>query len=129
MADTNPEVVELVESELRKNPGIPNPELLEKAKKIDPSVERLTSRQFNARYPLQVKRAMAAGKPKRRKRAPKKSRVAGTSRSTDASRDNIRRLLLDLAKEVVNAEGKGDVVDVVAGIDEYVDRVQKAMAK
>ena len=129
MADTNPDVMDLVESELRKNPDISNPELLEMAKKIDPSVEKLTSRQFNARYPLQVKRAMAPSKPRRRKRAPKKSREAGTSRSTDSGRDNVRRLLLQLAKDVGNAEGKGDVVDVVAGIDRYVDRVLKAVAK
>jgi hypothetical protein len=35
-------------------------------------------------------------------------------------------VLLDLAKDIANAQGKGDVVDVVAGIDRYVDRAIKA---
>jgi len=35
-------------------------------------------------------------------------------------------VLLSLARDMASAQGKGDVVDVVAGIDRYVDRVLKA---
>lgn len=126
MADTNPKVLEMIEAELKKNPDASNAELLEKAKKIDPSVGELTPRQFNARYPLQVKRAMAPRKP--RKRAAK-SKATGSGRrrtrrgSGGNDRDQVRGVLLELAKDVANAQGKGDVIDVIAGIDGYVDRV------
>lgn len=131
MADANPKVMDMIRGELEKNPDVSNSELLEKAKQIDKSVGQLTARQFNATYPLQVKRAM---KPQRkratRKKAPKTtaraaSRSGGKPARND-SRDRVRNVLLDLAKDVANAEGKGDVVEVVAGIDRYVDRAIKA---
>lgn len=128
MADINPQVLKLVEKELKKSPDISNAELLERAKKIDSGVEKLTPRQFNARYPLQVKRAL---KPTRRKpkksKAPTAKRPKGRPQAGDGKqRDGVRKVLLQLAREIGNAEGKGDVVDVVAGIDSYVDRVIKA---
>lgn len=129
MADTNPQVMEMVEKELKKNPDISNTELLEKAAKIDSSVEKLTPRQFNARYPLQVKRAMKPAK-RTRKMATTAKRSKARSKATDGTqRDGVRNVLLQLAKDVGNAEGKGDVVDVVAGIDRYVDKVLKAAGK
>jgi hypothetical protein len=130
MAEANPQVMQLIESELKKNPDTSNAELLEKAKKVDKSVGKLTARQFNATYPLQVKRAM---KPRKRSSAKKRSggrKAAGGSRARAAApnsgRDQVRQVLLDLAKDVANAQGKGDVVDVIAGIDRYVDKVVKA---
>ncbi len=75
MAESNPEVMKMIEAELKKNPDISNPELLEKAKKIDKGVGKLSPRQFNAMYPLQVKRAMKPARP--RKRARGSSRKAG----------------------------------------------------
>jgi len=126
MADTNPKVMEMVEAELKKNSDISNKELREKATKIDANVKKLSARQFNATYPLQVKRAM---KPRSKaSRKPKKSagRSRAGSRAGADGRDQVRGILLDLAKDVANAQGKGDVVDVIAGIDRYVDRVVKA---
>ncbi len=123
MAEANPKVMEVVEAALKKNPDISNPELLEKAKKVDPDVTKLTARQFNATYPLQVKRAM-----KPRKEKPKSTKAAPSRRRTAQSADNrdrVRTELLALARDVANAQGKGDVVDVIAGIDRYVDRVIK----
>lgn len=125
MAEANPKVMEVVEAALKKNPDISNPELLEKAKKVDSSVSKLTPRQFNATYPLQVKRAM---KPRKRTASSRKAaprRRAAGNKGGD-SRDRVRAELLTLARDIANAEGKGDVVDVVAGIDRYVDRVIKA---
>lgn len=131
MAEANPKVMETVEAELKKNPDISNKELLEKAKSVDKSVGKLSARQFNAMYPLQVKRAL--NPPKRRTRRPaKKGRKAaagsqGRGRaSSSGGRDQVRTVLLELARDVANAQGKGDVVDVIMGIDRYVDRVVKA---
>ena len=64
MAEANRNVMQMVESELKKNPDISNKELLEKARSIDKGVEKLSARQFNATYPLQVKRTM---KPTRKR--------------------------------------------------------------
>ncbi|MEJ2502482.1 MAG: hypothetical protein P8177_04060 [Gemmatimonadota bacterium] len=127
MADVNPEVMDMITKELKKNPDTSNPELLAKAKKIDESVGDLTARQFNARYPLQVKRAMKPRKaaPRKAPRKPKRTRSAGNA-AASGDRDRIRGVLLELARDVANAQGKGDVVDVIAGIDGYVDRVAKA---
>jgi hypothetical protein len=120
MAESNPKVMAMIEAEIKKNPDVSNPELLDKAKKIDKGVAKLSPRQFNAMYPLQVKRALKPARPRKRKK-PASSRPAG-----GANRDKVRAVLLALARDVVNAQGKGELVDVVAGIDRYVDRVLKA---
>lgn len=120
MATANPKVMEMVEAELKKDPDISNPELIKKAKTIDKKVADLSPRQFNAMYPLQVKRAMKPARPRKR------TRRSSTRSKADGTRDQVREVLLALARDVANAQGKGDVVDVVAGIDRYVDRVLKA---
>jgi hypothetical protein len=130
MADANPKVMEMIQAEIKKNPDVSNKELLEKAKNIDKSVGKLSARQFNARYPLQVKRSM---KPARKKASPAtRQRRAAAPRGRAATptngqgRDKVRSIMLELARDVANAQGKGDVVDVIMGIDRYVDRVLKA---
>jgi hypothetical protein len=134
MADANPKVMEMIESELKKDPDISNKILFEKASKMDEGVASLSPRQFNAMYPLQVKRALKPRKPRKKKKAkasqPRGSKGAGRSsagRRTGSGggdeRDRVRLVLLELAKDIASADGKADVVDVVAGIDRYVDRV------
>ncbi len=136
MANANPKVMEMIEAELKKNPDISNKELFDKAIQIDKGISKLSARQFNAMYPLQVKRAL---KPRKRGgRKSKASRAKGGKRTGRPagsgaarggggdSRAKVRAVLLDLAKDIANAQGKGDVVDVVAGIDRYVDRAIKA---
>lgn len=150
MADANPKVMQMVESELKKNPEISNKELLEKARSIDKGVDKLTARQFNATYPLQVKRAM---KPARRKTAKKRARggkasgkaagkasgkaagkaagrgrrggARGRAAGSSGDRKQVRKVLVDLARKAAEGD-RGALVDVVAGIDDYVDRVMKA---
>ncbi|HSH45537.1 MAG TPA: hypothetical protein VK966_06760 [Longimicrobiales bacterium] len=119
----------MVESELKKDPDISNRELREKAVAIDRKVNDLSARQFNATYPLQVKRSMAPKKPRRRRPTTRKARTTTTRRTASRDgngRDKVRGVLLELARDVANAQGKGDVVDVIAGIDRYVDRVVRA---
>lgn len=145
MAEANPNVMQMVESELKKNPDISNKELLEKARTIDKSVEKLSARQFNATYPLQVKRSMkparkrtggkrgkAAGKGSRggRGRGPAAGGGTGSSRGRqagEASRDQVRKVLVELARDVAQGD-RGALVEVAAGIDRYVDRILKATA-
>jgi hypothetical protein len=51
--------MQLVEDELKIDPGMKSSELFEKAKAVFPGVDKLTLRQFHARYPLQIKRRIA----------------------------------------------------------------------
>lgn len=147
MAEVNAKVMEMVQSELKKNPDISNKELLQKATSIDKSVGKLSARQFNATYPLQVKRAMA---PPRKRSAKKRGKKSATKRSGGArasgkrgagrkaakgraaapaggsnSRDQVRKVLVQLARDVAEGD-RGALVEVAAGIDRYVDRVLKA---
>lgn len=122
MADLNEKVMDAVKKEMEKDPSISIEELKAKATKIDPSIANLTARQFNARYPLQIKRAASAaqgGGTRRRRR----------SRRTEVNREALRGILLELAQDVAKAEGKGDIIEVVTGIDKYVDRVVQTTSK
>jgi hypothetical protein len=138
MAEVNPQVMEMIRDELKKNPDVSNQDLFEKARSLDPAIGELSARQFNARYPLQVKRTMSPRKPAGRRgstrprgRAARDTGSAGGTAAkekpaTPDARDKVRRVLLELARDVAGAEGRGAVVDVVMGIDRYVDRVMKA---
>lgn len=48
---------------LKRNPDVKNAELFKGACEIDASVAELSARQFHAKYPLQVKRRLAAAAP------------------------------------------------------------------
>lgn len=111
MADDR--VMEMVRAELAQNPGIRTADLLAKAKKLDKTLGKLSIRQFHARYPLQVKRQLAVQRPRRRR----------PRRKATVHRDAIRTALLEFARALLEAEGKADVVAVIAGVDKLVDRV------
>lgn len=123
MPEVNEKVMSMVEEELRKNPKATTAELKEKAEKVDKGVAKLTNREFHARYPLQVKRRAAPAKPRRPAR---RAARRPTRSETPEGRTAIRGVLLDFARAVAAAEGKADVVDVIGGVDRYVDRVLKA---
>jgi hypothetical protein len=141
MAEVNSKVMEMIGGELKKNPEVSNQELFEKAKGMDKGIGKLSPRQFNARYPLQVKRTMAPkkapsargkGRPRGGKaKAGVKAAASSPARARQGqaggdSRDKVRAVLIELARDVANAQSKGDVVDVIVGMDRYVDRVVKA---
>ena len=179
MAETNERVMAMVEQELRANPDMSNEDLRARAEKLDDAIARMSARQFNATYPLQVKRRLTPGGPrggrkaakggrgrkagakrvssakragatKRRgrpaaaKRGAKRGRAAaeaggatirgggggrggrgGSSAGSDGARGRVRAALLDFARDLASADGAG-LVDVIAGVDGYVDRVLKA---
>jgi len=179
MADVNARVMDMVRRELEKNRSVPNEDLFAKAKKIDPSLSRLDIRQFHAKYPLQVKRALGGerrgGRPpgsgaRKRGRPPGKTAAAaaktgtgrprgrprkaavaappqtGTGRArgrprktalavpapvatTGSGRDSVRTLLLQFAKQVAGADGKADVVDVLSGLEGWVDQMMSAATR
>lgn len=122
MPEVNPKVMTMVEEELAKNPKASTKELKEKAEKIDKSIAKLTNREFHARYPLQVMRKRAPARP----RAAAAARRRRAKAAAGPDRDAIRAVLLDFGRAIAAAEGKADVVDVIGGVDKYVERVVKA---
>lgn len=128
--------MDMVRQEVARDPGVALDVLFDRAKEIDPAVAELTTRQFHARYPLQVKRdrareegpARTAAKRTRSKRsggAPVRTppRKAAADRGFD--RDAVRNLFLEFASDFAEAESRQEIVRVLSGIDGYVDRVQK----
>lgn len=121
MAEVNEKVRSMVEAELKKDPSTSNEDLYEKAIKIDPGVKDLSSRQFNARYPLQVKRKMSDAAGTSKPRTPR-----GPRKRKESNREEIRKELFTLAKDVAGTEDRGDLVAVMSNMDKYVDRVVEA---
>jgi hypothetical protein len=115
MAAINDKVMAMVERELKKDRKVATKALYDKAAKLDKGIGKLTPRQFNARYPLQVKRKLLPKKPRRR---PTRRRTR-----KDIDRSAIRDVFLKFAKDLVEAEGKYEALDVITGVDRYVDEV------
>ena len=126
-------VMEFVERTLEADPNIANADLFAGAREIDPSVAQLSGRQFHAKYPLQVKArlARAAAPEPQLPSAPEvpESEEPTTPEAPSAVAGDplaVRRLLLDLAKELANAESKADVIEVMARLDDYVVKIMEA---
>jgi hypothetical protein len=115
MAEVNEKVMKMVEEELKQNPGVSTKELFQKATKVDKAIGGLSPRQFNALYPLQVKRRMA---PRRARSA-----TAARSRRRAVDRAAVRSALLKFAMDIAAAEERADVIEVIGNVDQYVDRV------
>jgi hypothetical protein len=113
MAVLNERVMNMVRDEIQKHPEVTSQELFEKAKKLDRGMRSLSARQFNATYPLQVRRTMA----------PRRRRARGTTARTSAGKDRVRGVLLEFARAVAGAQDRGALVEVVGNLDEWVDRV------
>ncbi len=126
-------VMEYVERTLEANPGVKNADLFAGAREIDPSVAELSGRQFHAKYPLQVKARLAkaaAPKPKTppEPEVPTVEETAPEDAPPPQAGDPVavRRLLLDLAKELATAESKAEVIEVMARLDDYVAEIMEA---
>jgi len=121
-------IMEFVEGVLQKSPDIELADLYERARAAIPSVEKLTKRQFNARYPLQVKRRRAlasrTGGRKRGKAAPR-VRTESTTPLTYPmdQRSHVRQVLLQFAIDVAAAEDRKALVEILARVDQYVGRI------
>jgi hypothetical protein len=142
VAVRNAEVMELVAQELERDPGISVEALFDRAKTLDPQIGELSLRQFHARYPLPIKRRKSQGKGKRA-RKPRKSgstsraatpaatpgKARKGARAADVTpRDAVRRVFLDFAGDLARAESRASIVEVIARVDEYVDRALASSA-
>lgn len=134
-------IMDMVRRELVEHPGIDNAALFEKAQRLDPpAMDGVDRRQFNARYPLQIKRRemgprppRVGGPPKARRRARTRDGAAAPTPSAAAAqpisilrtmaREGVRDVLLRFAQDLANAESRGELVGVVAGVDRYVDQI------
>ena len=128
--DDGAAVMEYVERTLEANPGVTNADLFAGAREIDPSVGQLTARQFHAKYPLQVKARLAkaaAPKPPPEPEVPTAQETAEEDAPPKQAGDPVavRRLLLDLAKELASAESKAEVIEVMARLDDYVAEIME----
>ncbi len=127
MAKNEEKVMEFVKKELEANPEVTTSELHERAKKVDSGVSKLSLRQFNARFPLQIKRKKSlsgAGGRKRRRR--KTARTRGRQ-ATANQRDAVRDAFLRFAADLSAAEERKELVRVIAQVDQYVDDVMSAV--
>lgn len=119
--ETREKIFEMIEEALEVDPEVSNDELQERAAEIDPSVADLSARSFHARYPLQVKRQMTADRKKEREQETEKGETPAAKK--EEVREAVRKTLLDFAKDVAGADDRGEVIDVLTSVDEYVDRV------
>ena len=133
MPEVDEKVMKFVEDILKKNPKIQLEDLFERTKEFKSSIGRLSKRQFNSRYPLQVKRRKALAAKARGGGRKKPSSSSGRSRRTKnvsgEPRDRVRQVLLQFATDIAAAEERKDLVRVLAGVDTYVDQVMKELAK
>ncbi|HSL69457.1 MAG TPA: hypothetical protein VK864_04405 [Longimicrobiales bacterium] len=115
MPVVNERIMAMVREEIQKRPEVTSQELFEKAKKMDRGMRSLSARQFNATYPLQVRRTLA---PRRRR-----LRGAPVRARTSAGRERLRGVLLEFARAVAGAQDRGTLVDVIGNLDGWVDRI------
>lgn len=124
MAKNEEKVMDFVKAQLAETPEIATSELFEKAKSVDASVRKLSLRQFNARYPLQIKRKKSMGRPGRR-RSRRGSHTSGPKEQAQ-SRDAVRDTFLRFAADLSSAEERKDLVKVISQVDRYVDEAISA---
>ena len=121
--ETRQKVFSMIEEALEDNPDVPNDELQERAAEIEPSIADLPARSFHARFPLQVKRQMTAAQ-KQEEDGAGAGESAGAGKQ-EAIRATVRQALLDFARDVAGADDRGEVIEVLTRVDEYVDRVME----
>ena len=134
MAEVDAKIMEFVEETLKKSPKIQLEDLFDRAKKVSKSIAELSKRQFNARYPLQVKRRKSQASRKRaggRRKptaapAPRGRRKA--VRKAGDPRETVRSVFLQFATDITGAEERKELVRVLANVDQYVDQVLKGVS-
>lgn len=110
----------MIKDALKENPDVSNEVLQERAAEIDPSIADLSARSFHARYPLQVKRQMSSAQAQEEEEPTEETTV-----ERDEFREELRETLLAFAKAMAGADDRGEVIDVLIDVDEYVDRVME----
>ncbi len=130
--ETDPRVMEMVREQLGRERPPPLAALYGRAVRINPEIRKLTPRQFNARYPLQVRRRMRARAARRSGRSRATSGNGGQPASSisEASsaelRGRLRAILWAYARLVAAAGTKAELVAAVSAADRFVDDVVEA---
>jgi hypothetical protein len=119
MSDLKEDILNMVRKELKKNPDANNEDLFAKAIKIDPGLADLSPRQFNARYPLLVKRELAPRKPPTARRKYKKH---------GPDREQVKNAMLLFTQQALSAS-PGELLELVASVDNYVDQALNHMVE
>jgi len=122
MAERNEKVMEKVREELKKDPAMKSKPLFEQMQKSHPSVKDLSVQQFHARYVLPIKRENAPKRPRKRRSSAKGSASSRRSPKQEAHRKQLRGVFLEFAKDLADAEDRGEIVRVMAELESYVDR-------
>jgi len=122
MAERNEKVMEKVREELTKDPAMKSKPLYEQMQKLDKSIGDLSVQQFHARYVLPIKREHAPKRPRKRKSTAKGSASRRRSTKQEAHRKQLRGVFLEFAKDLADAEERGEIVRVMADLESYVDR-------
>lgn len=129
--DRNPAVMEMVEETLRENPDYSTKDLKLKAEEIDEDIEELSIRQFNARYPLQVRRKLSAekatsgdGEQPEGEEQPESGNGGSPGEATDAEADeDTRERVFEMIEEALreNPEvGNDELQERAAEIDSSI---------
>ena len=128
MSSSVDKVMQFVERELAKDPGVSNEKLFEGAKKLSRAVGKLSPRQFHAKYPLQVKRRKKNGKGRKRASASPR-RAVMASRSNGRAKESpeaVRKVMLRFAQDLSAAGNQSETIGVLANLDRYVTDIMKA---
>ena len=120
MPVVNERVMDMVREEIQRRPEVTSQELFDRAKKMERGIRSLSARQFNALYPLQVRRTLA---PRRRR-----GRGAAARARSTAGRERYRVVLLEFARAVAGAQDRGALVEVVGNLEQWVDRLVSGRA-
>lgn len=112
-------ILEMVRQQLQRTNPPSTEALYGRAARIDPAIREFTLRQFNARYPLRVRREMA--------REQKESEEPASPE--DDGRAAVREVLIDFAREVSSTpEGPEFIALIGEDLENFVDRVVAAVA-
>ena len=137
MAAAADKVMQYVEKALSKDPGVSSKVLFEGARKIDKAIEKLSIRQFHAKYPLQVKRRKGSKGGSKKATRPKTRAGGGRSSAPSRSRsrreaapvggaEEVRKVLLRFARELSAADSQLGTIEVMSNLDRYTADILKA---
>lgn len=134
MGSLSETVMQFMEQELKKDPGVKNADLFAGACEIDPSIADLSRQQFHGKYRLQAgnRLAKAAGgtraatAPKPEEPPTEEVPVAAVAPAAEGDPAAVRGLLLDFSRELAAAGSQAETIEVIARLDFHVADIMKA---
>lgn len=119
------EILEMVREQLRRSNPPGTEALYGRAARIDDGVKELSLRQFNARFPLRVRREMARAETAEEEEATPET-AGDEAHETD--REAIRSVLLEFARAVAETPRGPAFVDLISSdVQTYVERIEDAV--